>query len=150
MLPNFHDKELLLTDKLSYRFGKPQRGDVIIFKAPQGEPCADIECEYIKRVIGLPGERIKVENGFVYINGKKLEEKYLPSDFLTANGSYLREGLEQKIPEREYLPLGDNRNHSRDGREFGVIPFESIVGKAILRYWPINTLGAMKKVPYSL
>ena len=150
MFPNFQDKNLLLTDKLSYRFGKPQRGDVIIFKAPAGEPCADIECEYIKRVIGLPGESIKVENSFVYINGQKLEEKYLPSDYQTMSGSFLKESVEQKVPEDEYLPLGDNRSHSRDGREFGTIPFQSIVGKAILRYWPLNALQIIKRVNYNL
>ena len=150
MFPNFHDKDLLLTDKITYRFSLPKRGDVIIFKAPAGEPCADIECEYIKRVIGLPGDTVKVEKGSIYINGQSLNEEYLSKNIVNNYGSYLREGIEQKIPQGEYLPLGDNREHSRDGREFGSIPKESIIGKAWLRYWPINDFGLIKNPKYNI
>lgn len=150
MFPSFHDKELLLTNKISYRFGLPKRGDVIIFKAPPSEPCADIECEYIKRVIGLPGDRVKVEGGYIYINGQKLNEDYLSDEILTSYGSFLKEGIEVTIPDGEYLPLGDNRNHSRDGREFGTIKREAIIGKAWLRYWPPSVFGFIKHPRYSL
>lgn len=148
MYPNFHDKEFLLTDKISYRFGKPQRGDVIIFKAPPSEPCAETECEYIKRLIGLPGDRIKIENGKIFINGKILKEDYLSPSLITSEGTFLKEGVEKEIPPNEYLPLGDNRAHSRDGREFGTIPKSSIVGKAWLRYWPLRQAGIIKRVNY--
>jgi signal peptidase I len=149
MYPNFDDKDLLLTDKLSYRFGKPKRGDIIIFKAPAGEACADIDCEYIKRIIGLPGETVKVVSGKVFVNGSLLEEKYLPTGLVTNNGSFLREGVEEKVPEGEYLPMGDNRPHSRDGRDFGTIPYQSIVGKAMLRYWPLTSLSYFRTVKYN-
>ena len=74
MVPNFVDKEFLLTEKLSYQFGTPKRGDVVIFKAPPSEPCAAEECEYIKRVIGIPGDRVMIKEGQVYLNGELLNQ----------------------------------------------------------------------------
>lgn len=148
MMPSFQNSEMLLTDKISYRFGSPSRGDVVIFRAPPSEPCADIECEYIKRLVGLPGEKIKIENGAVLVNGVKLTEPYLSPNAKTAEGHYLEEGIEKMIPEGNYLFLGDNREHSRDGREFGPIPKESLVGKAWLRYWPFDRFSALKGISY--
>lgn len=150
MYPNFHDKEFILTDKISYRFGDPKRGDVIIFKAPSTEPCAEIECEYIKRIIGVPGDTIKISQGKIFINNQLLIEPYLPNNLTTSPGSFLKEDVEVKIPPNEYLPMGDNRNYSRDGREFGTIPRSSIIGKAWLRYWPFNKIGIIKRVNYEL
>lgn len=144
MVPNFENGEFLLTNKITYRFNTPKRGDVVVFKAPESEPCAEIECEYIKRVIALPGDRIMVSQGQIYINGELYNETYLPKDFITNSGSFLSENVERVIPEGYFLPLGDNRSFSRDGREFGPIPFESVVGKAWLRYWPINKIGFTK------
>lgn len=146
MHPNFENSEFILTNKISYRFISPQRGDVIVFKAPASEPCAEIECEYIKRVIGLPGEMVKVSGGKIYINGELFNEPYLPKDFITSSGTFLAEGVDKVIPEGYYLPLGDNRSFSRDGREFGPVPVESIVGKAWLRYWPIKKIGFVKPI----
>lgn len=148
MYPNFHNGEFLLTDKISYRFGEPRRGDVIIFKAPPSEPCAEIECEYIKRIVGAPGDIIKVVDGKIYANNQILAELYLPKGFTTSPGSFLRENTEIKIPEDEYLLLGDNRNQSRDGREFGTIPRANIIGKAWLRYWPFNKVGIIRRITY--
>jgi len=149
MYPTFSNEEFLLTNKISYRFNEPQRGDVIVFKAPKSEPCAEIECEYIKRIIGLPGDRIKISGGFVYVNGQVLDESnYLPRETVTSGGDFLGEGVERVIPEGFFLPIGDNRPYSRDGREFGPIPIESIIGKAWLRYWPINKVGFMKSEIY--
>lgn len=148
MYPNFDDKEFILTNKISYRFTAPNRGDVIVFKAPSTEPCAEIECEYIKRVIALPGDRIMIKNGKYYINGELLQESYLENSLYTGSGSYLPEGVEKTIPEGYYFPSGDNRPASRDGREFGPVPVQSIVGKAWLRYWPINKTGFVKHVNY--
>jgi len=148
MVPNFQDKEFLLTEKLTYYFREPVRGEVVIFKAPPSEPCSEDECEYIKRVIGLPGETIRVLDGKVWVDGKILPEEYLPSDFVTNPGSFAREGKPVVIPQGEYLVLGDNRPHSRDGREFGPIPLESIVGRAFLRYWPVSELGIIRNAIY--
>ncbi len=148
MYPNFHNGEFLLTDKLSYRFGEPHRGDVVIFKAPASEPCAEIECEYIKRIIGTPGDLVRLSGGKIFVNNLLLTEEYLPNNLTTSSGSYLRENTEKKIPEDEYLVFGDNRNQSRDGREFGPISKSVIVGKAWFRYWPPNRLGIIKRINY--
>lgn len=150
MVPNFIDKDLILTSKIAYRLGQPQRGDVIVFKAPQGEPCAEIECEYIKRVIGLPGERVRLSNNVLYINGEPIDQSsFLPASYKTSPGSFLQENVEKIIPEGYYLPLGDNRPYSRDGREFGPISGESIVGKAFFRYWPLNKIGLVKHISFA-
>ncbi len=150
MFPSFHNSEFLLTNKISYRFGSPQRGDVIVFKAPRSEPCAEIECEYIKRIIGMPNDRVMVRAGHVYINGQLLNEgDYLSKDVVTDDGSFLSEGVEKVIKEGNYLPLGDNRPYSRDGREFGFIARDMIIGKAWLRYWPLNEAGFIKHESYN-
>lgn len=144
MYPNLHDSDFLLTDKISYRFNMPKRGDVIVFKAPPSEPCSESDCEYIKRIIGLPGEHIRLINNTIFINNVPLAEPYLPTGLITKEGSYLREGETVTIPEEQYLPLGDNRPYSRDGREFGPISRNAIIGRAWVRYWPINRAGIIK------
>lgn len=150
MYPSFLDKEFLLTNKISYRFNSPQRGDVIIFKAPKSEPCAEIECEYIKRLIGLPNDRVMIKQGHFYLNGEPFNESdYLAKDLITNPGSFLSEGVEKVVPEGYVLPLGDNRPYSRDGREFGFVPKQSIIGKAWLRYWPAEKIGFVKHENYS-
>ncbi len=148
MYPNFIDKEFLLTEKLSYQFGTPQRGDVVIFKAPPSESCAVDECEYIKRIVGIPGDKIMVKEGKVYLNGQLLDQTFLPDDVITVAGQYVREGVEITVLDDEYLCFGDNRQHSRDGREFGLIKKELIVGKAFFRYWPLSTIGLIPKVRF--
>ncbi len=149
MYPYLHNGDFLLTNKISYRFHEPQRGDVIVFKAPKSEPCAEIECEYIKRLIGLPGDRVMVSRGHIYINSQKLDESYyLAPEVYTNGGSFLPDGVEKIIPEGYYLPIGDNRPFSRDGREFGPVPKEDIIGKAWIRYWPLNSVGLIKPPKY--
>jgi signal peptidase I len=148
MLPNFVTGEYLLTDKLTYNFSDPKRGDVVVFKAPPTEPCAEDECEYIKRIIGVPGDRVMVMGGQVYLNGQVLDQYFLPSDFVTDSGSFLSEGVEIVIPEGQYLCFGDNRSHSRDGREFGPIDKNLIVGKAFFKYWPVGSVGLVPKVSF--
>ena len=155
MYPNFHDGEFLLTDKLSYRFGTPKRGDVVIFAAPPTAHCpAGLNCDFIKRVIGMPGERIKVQKGQIYIDGKLLKEPYenLPKGTLagTSTNSYLREGVEQLVPEDSYVVFGDNRPGSSDSREWGPVPKSKIVGKVWLRYWPPKVAGVLAFEPASL
>jgi len=146
MLPNFVDGEFLLTDKLSYQLGQPQRGEVIVFKAPASEPCAEDECEYIKRIIGIPGDRVMVKGGKVYVNGKMLEEDYLTVETVTEPGQFSAEGVERVVPSEMYLCFGDNRTHSRDGREFGPIGRDLIVGKAFFKYWPPSALGKVQTI----
>lgn len=144
MFPNYHDGEYILTDKISYRFGQPKRGDVIVFKAPRNE-----EVDYIKRIIGLPGEEVELQNGFVYINQTKLPEFYLADSTVTLSGTFLTNDASIKIPKGEYFVLGDNRDHSSDSREWGLVKREEIVGKAFLRYWPLPRFGIFPAVSYS-
>lgn len=143
MFPNYHDAEFVLSDKVTYRFSKPQRGDVIIFRSPQNK-----EQDYIKRVIALPNETIRIENGSVFINNQKLNEKYLPLEYFTSAGTFLLEAQEFTVPINEFFVLGDNRSHSSDSREFGPIKKEEIIGRAFLRYWPIPKIGLLPKVTY--
>src|SRR3989339_1232290 len=116
MYPNFHDKEYILTDKVSYRKGDPQRGDVVVFHAP---PPAN--SDYIKRVIGMPGETIMIRDGYVYVNNLQLPELYLPNTYTTQEKSFLRNGVPYQIPAGYYMVFGDNRGYSSDSREFGPI-----------------------------
>lgn len=143
MYPNFHDKDFILSERVSYRFREPKRGEVVVFKAPPTEVCAAIECEYIKRVVVLPGETVKIESGTVFINGEPLVEEYLPDGTLTSAGDFLHEGEEKIAPPNHYLFLGDNRGGSRDGRDFGFIDRQDIVGRAIFRYWPLSGFGSV-------
>ncbi len=143
MFPNFHDVEFILTDKLSYRFNFPKKGDVVVFRSPQNK-----RFDYIKRIIGMPKDTVLIENGYVYVNDQKINEAYLPEDFLTSGGQYIPEGLLTTVPENEYFVLGDNRNQSSDSREFGTIKKEDIVGRAFFRYWPPNRIGLIPKASY--
>lgn len=145
MEPNFPNGEYLLTDKVTYRFGEPKRGDVIVFKAPTG----DGE-EYIKRIIGLPGEKIAVRNGQVILNGKELDEKYIPEISPTYGGAFLQENETFTIPEGHYFVLGDNRPHSSDSRSWGTITKDKITGRAWLVYWPPKNAGVVHKKSYNL
>lgn len=143
MYPNLHDEDFILSERVSYRFRDPKRGEIVVFKAPPTESCAAIECEYIKRVIGLPGETVRVEEGRVYIDDQVLVETYLDSDIYTSSGDYLLEAEEVTIPDGYFLLLGDNRSGSRDGRDFGFIAKSDIVGRAIFRYWPLASFGSV-------
>ena len=146
MLPNFPDGEYLLTDKVSYRFHEPKRGDVVVFEPPTamaGE-------EFIKRIVALPNEKVSVSEGKVYINGKLLEESYIPDDVQTLSGTFLQEGQEAEIPEGHYFVLGDNRLHSSDSRAWGFVEKEKITGRAWLVYWPPQEAGIIKATNYGL
>ena len=132
MYPNFKDQEYVLTNIIVTHFKTPTYGDVIVFKAPP-EPDKD----YIKRVIGLPGDTIMVQNGSVYVNNKVLDESsYLSSDVKTYGGQFLQEGQQKTVPAGEYFVLGDNRPESSDSREWGFVPVSYIIGESMLVYWP--------------
>ncbi len=143
MVPNLQDLEYLLTDKVSYRIGHPQRGDIIVLRAPV-EPSED----YIKRIIGLPGEKLMIKDGRVFINGKALSESYLPDGLVTSGGFAAPEGTEVTIPDGQYFVMGDNRPNSADSRRFGTIDKKKIVGKAWVRYWPPSSAGKIQHAKY--
>jgi len=145
MEPTFFNAELIITNKFIYKIDPPKRGDVVIFKSPKNK-----DIDYIKRVIGLPGDKVKLKNGTYYVNSIKLDEPYLRSETVTASGSFLKEGNEITVPEGEYFVSGDNRPHSSDSREFGPIPLEDFIGKGILLYWPVNRFSPIAKPQYAI
>jgi signal peptidase I len=140
MLPTLQIDDRLVVEKISYHFNPPQRGDIVVFRAPQealdlvGSTSHDA---YIKRVVGLPGETIEIKDGTVFIDGKALEENYLQAPPAYTWGP-------QVVPEDEYLVLGDNRNSSSDGHLWGFLPRESIIGRAVVRFWPLNRIGGLE------
>src|SRR5436309_2326241 len=135
MYSTLHDNDLLVASKISYKLHPPQRGDIIVFKPPD-----EASRDFIKRIIALPGERIRITNGVVYINDQVLHEPYLPEKW-TYNNNWPASGQDQIMPANEFFVMGDNRNHSSDSRTFGPITLESILGKAEIRIWPLNATG---------
>ena len=147
MEPNFRNNEYLITEEISYIFNEPKRGDTIIFKYPENQ-----SFNFIKRIIGLPGETISFENGKVLIynqdntSGIELEEPYLPEDTKT----YTTEKRSFTISDDEYFVLGDNRYYSEDSRSFGPVRKDLIVGRVSVRGWPINKLNIFGSTEYNL
>ena len=133
MMPGLVDQERIFVNKFIYRFGigEVQRGDLVVFWYP-----ADHTKSYIKRVIGLPGETVAIERGTVYINGKPLEEDYVPEEYRDS-GYY----APQRIEPDNYFVMGDHRNSSNDSRTWGRVPRECIYGKAVFVYWPLARIG---------
>jgi len=134
MLPTMVSGEYVVINRLSYRFGSPQPGDIIVFHFPR-----DPKEEYIKRVIGLPGDIVEVMNGAVYINGQPLAENYL-SVKMNYTGKW-------EVPAGQLFVLGDNRNNSSDSHDWGTVPMDYVVGKAVLVYWPPPSWGLIDHVP---
>ena len=136
MFPTFKNKEYILTNLVGMRFSDPQRGEVIVFHSP-----VDKEKDYIKRVIGTPGDTVSVKDGDVYVNGTKLDEVgYLDSSVKTYGGAFLQDGADPiTVPEGQYIVMGDNRPYSSDSREWGLLKKEEIIGKSFFVYWPVNT-----------
>lgn len=145
MEPNFHNGEYILTNKVVYKMKEPTRGDVVIFKSPRNK-----EVDYIKRIIGLPGDTVGLKNNKLYVNGQPVEEPYLAPDVTIFGGSYLQEGQEITVPEGLYFVAGDNRPHSSDSREFGPISKDDIIGQAFLRYWPFSLFGFIPHPSYDI
>jgi len=150
MAPTFASGEYVLTDKVSYKIGDPQRGDVIVFHAPEAAQCPKgTGCDFIKRVLAVPGDTVEVKNNAVYINGAQLNEPYLPAGLEVLAGSYTK-GRAVTMGPDEYLAVGDNRPYSSDGRAWGPINKSHIVGKAFFRYWPMNVVGIVQAIDYGI
>lgn len=143
MFPNYKNGEYILTNLIALRLSPIQRGEVIVFKSP-----TDKEKDFIKRVIGLPSETVMVKTGYVYVNGKKLDETYLPSDFKTYPGSFMIEGKEVTVPQDNYFVLGDNRDFSSDSREWGFVSKDKLIGKSLLVYWPLSDMRVVENGKY--
>jgi len=128
MEPTLHDRERLIANKISYRFESPERGEIIIFRPP-----LEIKRNYIKRIIGVPGDKVEIANGEIFLNDERLEESYVK------NGSH--ENMSPTIvPGNSFFVLGDNRPNSSDSRYWGFVPRKNVVGRAWLVFWPLNRI----------
>ena len=137
MEPNFHDGQFLIVDKVSYMVHPPERGDVIVFIPPN-----NTSRDFIKRVIGLPGDQVEVVAGRVFVNGTALDEPYP-----LAPASYSAPTV--TVPPEEYFVLGDNRNNSSDSHSWGPVSVKSIIGKAWVSYWPPQVIGFIPTYSYA-
>jgi signal peptidase I len=148
MEPSFHDHEYLIINEIAYRLYQPQRGDIVVFRYPR-----DPSQYFIKRIIGLPGEKVKIKDGKVYVfndqhpNGIILSEDiYLPEDIQTINSAK----TEFDLADDEFFVLGDNREASLDSRRFGPVPRRLIIGKAWVRGWPLDKITIFEAPKYNL
>ena len=134
MMPGLEDQERIFVNKFVYRWEPISRGDIVVFRYPR-----DTSKSYIKRVIGLAGDRVRIENGQVYVNGDAIDEDYVPSDYADA-----RSYPEITVPTGSYFVLGDHRTMSNDSRDFGPVNERFIYGKAVFGYWPMEKLGRLR------
>jgi signal peptidase I len=141
MLPTLEVNDRLIVEKLSYRFSPPERGDVIVFKPTKALKRRGFDDAFIKRVIGIPGDKVAVRGGKVYVNGEPLREKYLEAKPDYRFGPVT-------VPEDRYLVLGDNRNNSYDSHYWGFVPRDKIIGQAVVRFWPLDQAGLLEEPIY--
>ena len=133
MLPGLDDQERIFINKFVYRLEPIERGDIVVFRYPR-----DLSKSYIKRVIGMAGDHVRIDDGAVYVNGRRIMEPYVP--ILYAD---LRSYPEIVVPQHSYFLLGDHRTMSDDSRDFGPVSEEFIYGKAVFGYWPIDRVGTL-------
>jgi len=136
MVPTLVQRDRVLVNKLSYHFHDVHRGDIVVFERPPGEVDPRIK-DLIKRVTGLPGETIEGRDGHLLINGRVLEESYLPKGVQTSDFGPIT------VPKGRYFVMGDNRGNSKDSRVFGPISKSLIVGRAFIRVWPISSISLL-------
>jgi signal peptidase I len=134
MMPGLEDQERIFVNKFVYRWEPIQRGDIVVFRYPR-----DTSKSYIKRVIGVAGDRVRIENGQVYVNDQAVDEDYVPSEYADA-----RSYAEVTVPAHSYFVLGDHRTMSNDSRDFGPVNERFIYGKAVFGYWPMEKLGRLR------
>ena len=134
MLPGLQDQERIFINKFVYRLEPIERGDIVVFHYP-----FDPSKSYIKRVIGISGDKVRIVEGQVYVNGKPLKETYVPGEFFD-----YRSMSETVVPQHSYFVLGDHRSLSNDSRDFGPVDESYIYGKAVFVYWPMDKLGILK------
>jgi signal peptidase I len=134
MMPSLDDQERIFVNKFVYRLGPIERGDIVVFRYPR-----DPSTSFIKRVIGVAGDRVRIEDGQVFLNDRPIEEDYVPQEYADR-----RSFQEIKVPAGAYFVLGDHRNMSKDSRDFGPVPQVSIYGKAVFGYWPMDKMGRLR------
>lgn len=143
MEQNFHDGDYLLIDEISYRFGEPERGDVIVFRYPENPSQF-----FIKRIIGLPGESVEIKDNTVKIYNSENPEGFLLQEDYLSKGQQTAGNMKIKTGEMEYFVLGDNRLQSSDSRRWGVLNYSFITGKAFIRLYPFNKITKISGVNY--
>ena len=134
MMPGLEDQERIFVNKFVYRWEPIARGDIVVFRYPR-----DTSKSYIKRVIGVAGDRVRIDNGQVYVNGEAVEEDYVPSDYADA-----RSYPEITVPTHSFFVLGDHRTMSNDSRDFGPVNERFIYGEAVFGYWPMEKVGRLR------
>jgi signal peptidase I len=134
MLPRLEDRDRLFINKFVYRIAAIERGDVVVFRYPR-----DPEKSYIKRVIALPGDRLRIDRGQVWLNGRRQIEPYVPEEYQDS-----RSMAEIVVPEDSYFMMGDHRSISSDSREFGPVERSLVYGKAVFVYWPTRDAGVVR------
>jgi signal peptidase I len=132
----------VIVDKLGYRFKDPQRGDIIVFSPTDALEKQNFHDAFIKRVIGLPGETVEVKGGRVFVNGEALRENYIKEIPDYQWGPHT-------VPQNSYLVLGDNRNNSYDSHYWGFVPRDKIIGRAVVRFWPVERVGGINEPSYN-
>jgi signal peptidase I len=140
MLPTLQINDRLIVDKLGYHFKDPQRGDVVVFSPTDTLEKQNFHDAFIKRVIGLPGDKVEVKDGRVFVNDQPLKENYIAENPQYQFGPVT-------VTQGSYLVLGDNRNNSYDSHYWGFVPRDHIIGRAIVRFWPMNRLGEITPEP---
>ncbi len=140
MLPTLQINDRLIVDKLGYHFKSPQRGDIVVFSPTDTLEKQNFHDAFIKRVIGLPGDKVEVKSGRVFINDQPLEEDYINEAPQYQYGPVT-------VSQDQYLVLGDNRNNSYDSHYWGFVPRDRIIGRAVVRFWPMNRLGEITPEP---
>jgi signal peptidase I len=140
MEPTLEINDRLIIEKISYRLRAPERGDVVVFSPTDTLREQNFKDAFIKRVIGLPGEKVEVKRGTVYINDRPLREQYIEEAPQYQYGPVV-------VPEDRYLVLGDNRNNSYDSHYWGFVPRDNLIGRAFIRFWPFNRLGSLDEQP---
>lgn len=136
MVPTFDDGNYIFTSKVTYKMRTPNRGDVVVFHSPRNP-----EIEYIKRIIGLPGDTVLIQNEQVSVNGRVLDEPYISAATTLMPSGYAQEGIPIVVPDGYLWVMGDNRPRSSDSREFGPITYSSVIGQVFYRYFPANRIG---------
>jgi signal peptidase I len=131
MIPTLLVNDRIIVDKVSYLFNQPQRGEIIVFYPPESPAIEDTSQPFIKRIIGLPGDRITIDNGKVFVNDRPLTEEYI-----AAPPKYKVQAL--TVPPHTYWVMGDNRNFSNDSHVWGFLPEQNIIGRASFRFWPFD------------
>lgn len=141
MVPTLQQRDRLMVVKTPYWFRGPARGEIVVFKAPPTADADGFQRDYIKRVIGLPGERLEVREGKVWINGQPLSEPYTQEPAASAYGPII-------VPDHSYFMMGDNRNNSADSRYWGPLDQNRLLGLAWFRFWPLDKVGLLRVPVY--